>query len=76
MYTSVFAHFTVSAGLDVPEVRLSILLYFQSHPPHFVIKIIEAVCGSWPPGAREWQPQGVWRPRETGKAQVDFQCPV
>lgn len=63
----------MSAGLGEPEVRLSVLLHFEGHSPDFVIKIMKAVCGSLPPGARKQPPQCVWRPRGTEMAQAGFQ---
>lgn len=54
--------FLVIVVLDEPEVRPSFVLHLQSHSPYFVIKIEGAIRGSSPPGAKEQQPQYVWRP--------------
>ncbi|VCW48784.1 unnamed protein product [Gulo gulo] len=66
----------VSTGLGEPEVRLSVLLYFESHSPYFVIKVRKAVHGSLPPGAKEQQSQRFWRPRGPEMAQAGFQSPA
>lgn len=68
--------FPVSAHPPEPGVRLSALLYLESHSPYFVMQVMEAVRGSLPPGARGQQPRCVWRPRGTEMAQAGFQCPV
>lgn len=66
----------VSTGLGEPEVRLSVLLDFESHSPYFVIKVRKAVRGCLPPGTKEQQSQRFWRPRGTEMAQAGFQSPA
>lgn len=77
VYASVFPHLPSQWVLVwVKAVRLSVLLYLESHSPYFVIRVRKAVHGSLLPGTREQQPQCVWRPRGTEMAQAGFQSPV